>query len=179
VVQAYFFWFARENISSPEGRQSLVSSGGFCLEHSQRFEHEIRAAHRELSASIVYTEIIEELISSIMVWLEDKKSTARFKKHFKHQILSGVCPACEVASQSEKAAILLLIKQFKYFEQAYKQSQGLCLKHLLQAFELAQDKKMVSRLAEVEKEILTELTDQERSAWSKVVSKLIGRRGSK
>ena len=102
-----------------------------------------------------------------------------------------------MASQSEKAAISFLLKQFKDFEPAFKQSQGLCLKHLLWAFELAQGKKMLSRLAEVEKETLTkiledlrsfarksdyryhsELTDQERSAWLRAVSKLTGRRGS-
>jgi hypothetical protein len=181
-VNSFFNSFLFENVLDYGIGVKLKKSRGFCKEHAFKL---IKYGD-SLATAITYSSLIEDLLDEL-----NKMSSA--KSNIFNQ--KGICPVCEVVSESEERylnAFILYAKEDIFLEE-YKKSKGMCVPHLKQLLLKCRDKKLLNKLIEIHiqfyktlneelKEIIRkndyrfskEQWGEEKDAWIRAVEKFVG-----
>jgi hypothetical protein len=135
-----------ENVNDTNLRTKLVTSGGFCKEHSKKI---LRFGYKgyALGISILYKDLADAYIRDL------NRGTLTPNRS---------CIICEVTKNLEDRLIEELLKDIKEYEfyQAYRNSSGLCMTHLSKVLSLSKDKETKDIFLEISALKLKEISDQ-------------------
>lgn len=136
-----------ESVNDTNLRAKLVSSGGFCKEHSKKL---LRFGYKgyALGISIIY----KDLVNAYYNTLNTQGTLSSSRK----------CLICEVLEDVESRILEELIKNIKDYEfyQVYKGSDGLCMFHLSKVLAISKDREVNELFLELTALKLKGLLDQ-------------------
>jgi len=198
-VKRYLDNFLYENVNSPSVRIQLRETLGFCNQHAWQAV-EMKDG---LGISIVYEDILKTALESFEKYqIKDNATIKQKKGATKNSFLPAIknqevsCPACKLGKEVEQNCIELIIKNLKEpaFNELYKNSDGLCLKHLKLLIEYSSDSKITQEIINIEREnILSLISDlqeyqrkhdyrfshepfgKEKDSWIRAVAKIVGK----
>ncbi len=138
----YLFHLLWENVNDLSTRERLVRSYGFCPSHTWAlFQLEQEAFGDHLGSAILYQDLVARLSAHLgRRNPEGRRAARRVAGHRRHPYIpESPCPACEQGEATEQRAVGWLVAACadEGFREAYRASEGLCYRHLLQALELA------------------------------------------
>ena len=122
-------------------RQQLRASLGFCRQHAQMALDEVQG--QALGLAIIY----DDLLRLVLEQVEKQPAVLAAQKK---------CPACENRDEINTRALSELSRHIltDQMQAALKASQGLCLTHLRQAFELMREPAKRKALMAIQREIM-------------------------
>ncbi len=188
-VKKYIENILYECVNDQSTNKSLLESNGFCQKHA-----DILLTFKDaMGISILY----ERILSTILLKLENKnlKKTITTYNNF-IQERKEKCPACLTEKAGENRYIEALFWHFTDLKKILSESDGLCLKHLIDFLKLA-DKKDRKKAEEMKKIYIVknknlknklikladsynftvkhgELSKEEKISWEKVVKNISG-----
>ena len=161
-----------ENVNSPNWRDQLRASLGFCYEHAWL------GVNQRLGDALGYSIIYRDIVNSILARLEDGNRST----HLSHRrsslwqqlpqsardtiekVLDAFtprkrCPACEAGDHATRTLLSALVAELGNPEmiQALRSSDGLCLPHLRSALEHVRDQTASEQLIHIHREKLENL----------------------
>ena len=135
-----------ESVNDTTLRAKLISSGGFCKEHSKKL---LRFGYKgyTLGISIIYKDLVDAYYKTLNVQriLSDRR-----------------CLICEVSEDMENRILEELIKNIRDYEfyEIYKDSDGLCMLHLSKVLAISKDREVNDLFLELTALKLKGLSDQ-------------------
>jgi hypothetical protein len=163
-----------ENVNSPEWRDQLRASLGFCHEHAWL------AVNKRLGDALGFTIIYHDIVNSLLNQLKDDGTSAPAQRRISllrqlpeaaqkmiEKMLNAFsprkrCPACERRDETTRMSLSALLEELKTPEMvdALQGSEGLCLPHLRLALEQVRDVSTFETLFSVHREKLESLSAQ-------------------
>jgi hypothetical protein len=161
-----------ENVNSPQWRDGLRASLGFCHEHAWL------GVNKRLGDALGYSIIYHDLANSMLKQLNDESSAPHSSRRRMsllralpesarervEKILDAItprkrCPVCEKRDETTRTLIKTLIEEVKTPEMsdALRSSEGLCLPHLRTALEHVHDRSDCDQLLTLQREKLESL----------------------
>ena len=160
-----------ENVNTPEWRDWLRVSLGFCHEHAWL------AVDQRLGDALGFAIVYRDVINAILGRLEDgtplraARRWASVLQRIPEQARSVVekalhaltprkrCPVCQHRDEMTRTTISVLVEELEKAEMfaALQVSDGLCLPHLRMAFEHAKDVSVCEKLLAIHREKLESL----------------------
>jgi hypothetical protein len=158
-----------ENVNSPEWRDQLRASLGFCNEHAWL------AVNKRLGDALGFTIIYHDIVNSLLQqWKDDDPSAParRGRMSLLRQLPEAVqktiekmlnaftprkrCPACEHRNEMTRMSISALLEELKTPEMvdAFQGSDGLCVPHLRLALEQVREVSAFEALFNIHREKL-------------------------
>lgn len=136
-----------ESVNNISLRAKLITSGGFCIEHSKKL---LRFGYKgySLGISIIYRDLVDTYYKTL-----NTQGTLPSDRR---------CLVCEVLEDAENRLIEELIRSMKDYEfyQAYRSSNGICMSHLSRVLRLSKDREVNEIFLELTASKLKELSDQ-------------------
>lgn len=136
-----------ESVNDSNLRLKLVTSRGFCIEHSKKL---LKFGYKgyALGLSIIYKDLIDAHYKA----LNTQRTLSSSRK----------CLVCEVLEDVETRLLEELVKNIKDYEfyRAYRNSSGLCMFHLSRVLKLSEDKEINETFLELTALKLKEISDQ-------------------
>ena len=199
-VKRYLDNFLYENVNSPSVRIQLRQTLGFCNQHAWQ----VAKVKDGLGISIVYEDLLETVLNNFNTYLKNNTTVVKSKKSLtsKNNLLAELinqknnCPACKLSNEVEQNCILLILENIKEpsFNRLYKNSTGLCLKHLKLLIDMSYDPKITQEILDIEKnnisKIISELQEyqrkhdyrfshetfgEEKDSWLRAIEKVVGK----
>jgi hypothetical protein len=212
LVDRYLNALFYESVNDTPTRSHLRNSRGFCSSHAWRLlDGDVGNA---LGISIIYHDVLTNILRELPALDTDqgrlgsltsflgrvaRQTGDRLKIAVNALTPKQPCLACKEREEVSLLATTILLNSLgdERFAAALAESEGLCLPHLKQALELAEDEKLFPILLDLNRPKLealnTELAEfirkndyrfhsegfgSEGSSWRKVVSKIQGERES-
>jgi hypothetical protein len=153
-VERYLDHQFYENVNSPEWREELRASLGFCYEHAWL------GVDQRLGDALGYSIIYRDLVSFILNQL-DESGSARNKRASAVDAFAPRqrCPVCQKGDHTTQMYLSVLEEAMKSPEmiEALQTSEGLCLPHLRLALEQIKDRSVSEKLLDIHGKILASL----------------------
>lgn len=175
VTQRYQEFFFRESDMDRKIRAGLVDALGFCPEHTRiMVAFEMRNFGDPLGTNLVYEQILHRVQRELGNWQTTTHRTPISVRRIKHKLRRGahsavlnplaICPLCRTLDEAAVHSLAAMLEELdKHPEEMmteYRQSDGLCLRHLRQGLgELALDYPHGARL--LVKETLSRLEKEQ------------------
>lgn len=133
-----------ENVNNKDIRDKILTSRGFCREHSKRIL-EYRYKGYALGIAIIYKDLIESYLEGLN----------------NGRITPGRCFICEVSDDMESRLLDEIIKGIKEYDfyEVYRNSYGLCISHLSKIVNSVRDKEIRNIFLEIEVSKLKALSE--------------------
>jgi hypothetical protein len=162
-----------ENVNSPQWRDSLRASLGFCHEHAWL------AVNKRLGDALGFSIIYRDLINSVLRELNDDDKPSRTSRRWTSSLrqipeaarkliertLTALtprkrCPVCEHRDESTRRVLSVLVEELETSQmtEALETSEGLCLSHLRLALEHVKDVSGCETLLNIHREKLEDLS---------------------
>ena len=198
-VKRYIDNFLYENVNSASVRMQLRQTLGFCNLHAWQAA-EVKDG---LGISIVYEDLLKTALNNFNTYMKKDNSIAKAKKsNSKNNFLPEIknqetnCPACKLSKEVEENCLSLILQNIKEpaFNRLYKDSDGLCLKHLRLLVNKSSDPSITHEIINIEKEKLAKLISQlqeyqrkhdyrfsheafgvEKDSWLRAIEKIVGK----
>ena len=195
----YLRFFLTENVLDPHLRLRLIASQGFCNLHAHWLVRLAPMLDEALGVATVYEHLVSEWRQRLQRSANETspQKVAQFLQPQKR------CPVCEHADTWERDCLSALLfaltdpQSRDEAQQLYEATDGLCLPHLRQALQLADDAKGVAYLLrdacrrwEALERLLTEfcrkhdyhfrdepMSDEERQSWWRAIEAFVGKSG--
>jgi len=161
-----------ENVNSPDWRDRLRASLGFCHDHAWL------AVNQRLGDALGFTIIYRDVVNNVINQLTDGGGPAHPSRHWTsllrrvpeqarkliEKMLSAItprkrCPVCEHRDEAIRAALSVLVEELGKPEMndALQASDGLCLPHLRLALEHVKDSSAGEKLLTIHRKKLENL----------------------
>ena len=162
-----------ENVNSPEWRDSLRASFGFCHEHAWL------GVNKRLGDALGFSIIYRDIINSVLRELNEEDKPIRVSRRWTSslgQISEGArklmerlltaltprkrCPVCEHRDESTRRVLSVLVEELEkpQITNALEASEGLCLPHLRLSLEYVKDSSVYETLLNIHREKLESLS---------------------
>lgn len=141
TVSAYLEALLYENVNDPGVREKIQAAWGFCTYHS----HELATLGDALGLGIIYSDLVSAAIEQLAPLAARSTAISTRKKRLPWPLrprLTGepdltpraICPACENQKEAFERYCEELMSAISEpeIEEAFRQSDGLCLEHLRQ-----------------------------------------------
>jgi len=161
-----------ENVNSPQWRDRLRASHGFCHEHAWL------AVDQRLGDALGLSIIYHDLLDSLRKQLDDQRQTTthtrkislpqKLPEAVRQKIENAIsaltprkhCPVCEERDETTRAALMVFLKELETapMQQALQASDGLCLPHLRMALKHVQAAATYDTLLKIQRDRLETLS---------------------
>jgi hypothetical protein len=167
--QRYMRYFLHEYVNDMGTRLRLQGSWGFCQEHAWRLQAiELYSYEDGLKNAIIYEWMLDRAINTtkkvkgrlrnktnkptLGFWSKPEPITKVYQK-------TNLCPVCYVVMDSKDYNLELLVKNLAddRFLASYKASDGLCLRHFVQALELSAEESLLEILCDLQIDRMTRI----------------------
>ncbi len=169
-----FFWFLYENVNNLHIRKQLYESDGYCTAHAWLlYQIEREEWNDNLDVAIIYKDLVKKSFQNLekKVTHKQEKSLISFFNRWKRCFSFGKaqkpvvkkppCPACLHQQKLENVYISSLIEslRFQEFQDLYKESYGLCIKHYEKTMDKLDDENIKNLLYNVQRSKMNKIIE--------------------
>lgn len=175
AVERYLDRQFYENVNSPEWRESLRASFGFCHEHAWL------AVNKRLGDALGFSIIYRDIINSVLREMKEENKPTRASRRWTsslgqipevaRQLIERIhaaltprqhCPVCEHRDERTRSTLHVLVEELEnsQMRDALEASDGLCLPHLRSALEHVKEASVVETLLVIHREKLESLNSE-------------------
>jgi hypothetical protein len=142
--RSYLAALLYEHVTDVDTRRALRAAGGFCSWHTAMLPDLEQSA---FGAAIIYADLLRLALRQTegvdhgppRRWLAGLRRRSRPAAVAAGYRRRAPCPACVSVAATERGCLDTLVRCFDDLEAAYARSDGLCVPHLFEALEVADD----------------------------------------
>lgn len=135
-----------EQVNDPDIRAELRAARGFCRRHAWQF---LRLGGTVLGAAVIYADVLRAVKRQLPNWSAGRRGDGsarllgalRGPAAARHRTDQAQCPTCETEAEARSRYLGTFVEHLQdvVFRARYQESDGLCLPHLVDALDRADD----------------------------------------